>query len=85
MLHSIRKLDRCVRMSIQIMISHQMNVESHVFISARLSVSFNQLLVQLHLEEFQFFDEIRLREISALKIRQLIHEKPERFQVNLRR
>lgn len=69
-------------MSIQIMISHQMDVKTLVFITARFSVSFNQFLVQLHLEVFQFFDEIRLREISALKILQLIHKNPERFLVN---
>lgn len=78
-LHSFCKLESCVRMSIQIMIGHQMDIESLVFISVCFSVSFDKLVVQLYLEEFQLFDEFGFWEIRALKILQLIHKNSENW------
>lgn len=59
------------------MISHEMNVESLLFVGARLSVLLNQFVVKSHLEILQRFEKIRFREIRAFKALQLCHEKSE--------
>jgi hypothetical protein len=55
-------------MSIEIVISHEMDVELLVCVGARCDVLFNEFIVEFRLEGFQHVDEVGFGEIRRFEV-----------------
>lgn len=62
-------------MSIQIMICHEMHVNSSLFVDAFRNVLLDQAIIQLGLKAFQHLQKFRFWEISAFEVLQSKHKK----------